>query len=106
MGGVPLDWITITQQLGFPMACLIGLAFGVWKAARWSSENIAKPLVASHLETLRSTRKTQQDLSDTQRELADHQKEIVVFQKELATYQKRAHSEVKEVKELIKEKEK
>lgn len=43
-----MDWVTIVQQLGFPIAVCAALLAGIWRAARWCAARADK-LVDAHL---------------------------------------------------------
>lgn len=50
-----MDWLQITQTLGVSVCCLFGLAYGVWKSAQYLADKVLNPLVAAHIDFLKST---------------------------------------------------
>lgn len=45
------DWLVRTaERLGIPCAMLAAVLFGLWCTLQWFGEEIAKPLVKTHLE--------------------------------------------------------
>lgn len=51
-----LDFATAAEmlKLGLPTLLLLLLCFGLWKSARWIGEQVLRPVVAAHLEFLRT----------------------------------------------------
>lgn len=44
-----VDWLTIIEKLGLPVAALVGLSYGVFQTLKWFGNNIVMPLHQRHL---------------------------------------------------------
>lgn len=49
MDAVGLDWVTILDKLGLPVAALVGLSYGIFHTLKWFGNNIVMPLHQRHL---------------------------------------------------------
>jgi hypothetical protein len=47
-----MDFLELTKSFGVPVAFLVMIALGFWRAANWSAKNIIHPLASRHLEFL------------------------------------------------------
>lgn len=59
-----MDWTQLITQLGFPIACCIAMAAGIWKVMSWLGQHIIVPLKVAAESHLKTSEETQVKLVD------------------------------------------
>lgn len=65
--------VDLITKLGLPLALLIVLLYGIWRAALWARDNILMPLTNGHLTFLHKVDETQQKQQQSLEKLTDLQ---------------------------------
>jgi hypothetical protein len=69
-----MDTLTdLITKLGLPIALLVVLLYGIWRAALWARDNVCMPLTNGHLTFLRRVDETQQKQHQSLEKLSDLQ---------------------------------
>ena len=73
-----MDFVDIASRLGVPVALLLILIYGGWKAAQWAArqidylkENVALPIVRAHLAHVQKLDASMDALCDVNKQQAD-----------------------------------
>ena len=48
-----MDFITIAQNLGVPVACMALMSYALFKVGKFMGEFVLKPLISAHVEFLK-----------------------------------------------------
>ena len=64
-------WVNLLQTFGVAVVCLIALALAIWRVLRWSGENVVKPIVAKHIESMTKMDVAVDSLTATTSKLAE-----------------------------------
>jgi Mg2+ and Co2+ transporter CorA len=59
-----MDYVSIIQQLGVPVAVMTFMAAACWITCRWLAEHVVRPVVKSHLELIDTLARRIPELSD------------------------------------------
>jgi hypothetical protein len=59
-----MDFVTIAQTLGVPVAVMAFMAAASWITCRWLAEHVVRPVVRSHLELIDTLARRIPELSD------------------------------------------
>lgn len=78
------EWITIAQQLGFPVVVLIAVSLGLWRSARWFASKIIEPLVPASVAYIRAAEKGQEVYAQLLAQIVDNQLAIARNQAAIA----------------------
>lgn len=65
------NWLGLAERFGIPFACLIALAVAVWRTIVWVGNNVVKPITASHIALVESTKETNRINADTLMKMGD-----------------------------------
>lgn len=63
-------WGKAIERYGLPTVALIVLVYCGREAAHWAATEVAAPIVATHVETIRNLQETQREIVKTQQQIA------------------------------------
>ena len=60
-----MDASQLFQAVGIPVACMIVMGLGIWRAGKWSAKNVIEPLVSRHMQFLDKLEKIMESQANT-----------------------------------------
>ena len=69
-----MDFNALATTFGVPVALLVALLLGLWRAGVWTASNVVKPLADRHILHLQHIEKSAEDQAESLRLIADVQR--------------------------------
>lgn len=76
LGVAEIDLERLANSFGVPVAILVVIALGSWKASRYFAVKVIEPVVAAHVDFLNRMAKTQESQGQSLTVMAQSQKEL------------------------------